>query len=152
MLYTALRLVNQCLWIGSVRGDSRDQRDDDDDRLLRSRPRANLIDRPTSLKDSAYRAIKDQLVSGQLEPDKIYSAQHFAAMLGVSRTPIREAMLQLAGEEGSAGLPGGAPGFKIKRFSEREILRDVFEDPADDRDIRREATSPISSRPRTSGS
>jgi DNA-binding GntR family transcriptional regulator len=86
--------------------------------------RANLIDRPSSLKDSAYRAIKDQLVSGQLEHDKIYSAQHFAALLGVSRTPVREAMLQLAGEGFLVCLE--ARGFKIKPFSEREI-RDVFE-------------------------
>ena len=86
--------------------------------------RANPIDRPSSLKDSAYRTIKDQLVSGQLDHDKIYSAQHFAGMLGVSRTPIREAMLQLAGEGFLVCLE--ARGFKIKQFSEREI-RDVFE-------------------------
>jgi DNA-binding GntR family transcriptional regulator len=86
--------------------------------------RANLIDRPVSLKDAAYRAIKDQLVSGELEHDRIYSAQHFAAMLGVSRTPVREALLQLAGEGFLSLLD--ARGFKIRQFSEREI-RDVFE-------------------------
>jgi DNA-binding GntR family transcriptional regulator len=82
------------------------------------------IDRPSSLKDCAYRAIKDQIVSGRLEHDRIYSAQHFAGMLGVSRTPIREALLQLAGEGFLVCLE--ARGFKIKQFSEREI-RDVFE-------------------------
>jgi DNA-binding GntR family transcriptional regulator len=86
--------------------------------------RANPIDRPASLKDSAYRAIKDQLVSGQLEPDKIYSAQYFAALLGVSRTPVREAMLQLAGEGFLVCLE--ARGFKVKPLTEEEI-RDVFE-------------------------
>src|SRR5947209_6045260 len=70
------------------------------------------IDRPLSLKDSAYRAIKDQLVSGKLEHDKIYSAQHFAGMLGVSRTPAREALLQLASEGFLVCLD--ARGFKIK--------------------------------------
>jgi DNA-binding GntR family transcriptional regulator len=87
-------------------------------------PPANPIDRPGSLKDAAYRAIKDQLVSGVLEHDTIYSAQHFAAMLGISRTPAREALLQLAGEGFLVCLE--ARGFKIKRFSESEI-RDVFE-------------------------
>jgi DNA-binding GntR family transcriptional regulator len=82
------------------------------------------IDRPSSLKDCAYRAIKDQIVSGRLEHNRIYSAQHFAGMLGVSRTPIREALLQLAGEGFLVCLE--ARGFKIKQFSAREI-RDVFE-------------------------
>jgi DNA-binding GntR family transcriptional regulator len=86
--------------------------------------RSTPLDRPASLKDSAYRAIKDQLVSGQLERDKIYSAQHFAGLLGVSRTPVREAMLQLAGEGFLVCLE--ARGFKIKPFTEQEI-RDVFE-------------------------
>jgi DNA-binding GntR family transcriptional regulator len=86
--------------------------------------RANPIDRPASLKDAAYRAIKDQLVSGGLEHDKIYSAQHFAGLLGVSRTPVREALLQLAGEGFLVCLE--ARGFKIKDFSAREIA-DVFE-------------------------
>jgi DNA-binding GntR family transcriptional regulator len=85
---------------------------------------ATPIDRPSSLKDSAYRAIKDQLVTGVLEHETIYSAQHFAAMLGVSRTPVREALLQLAGEGFLVCLE--ARGFKIKQFSPGEI-RDVFE-------------------------
>ena len=92
--------------------------------MHRSRRASPAIDRPSSLKDSAYRTIKDLLVSGQLDHDKIYSAQHFAMMLGVSRTPIREAMLQLAGEGFLVYLE--ARGFKIKQFSERGI-RDVFE-------------------------
>jgi DNA-binding GntR family transcriptional regulator len=86
--------------------------------------RANPIDRPLSLKDSAYRAIKDQLVSGQLDQNRLYSAQHFAAILGVSRTPVREAMLQLAGEGFLVCLE--ARGFKIKLYTADE-MRDVFE-------------------------
>jgi DNA-binding GntR family transcriptional regulator len=86
--------------------------------------RASPIERPGSLKDAAYRAIKDQLVSGVMEHDKIYSAQHFAAMLGVSRTPVREALLQLANEGFLVCLE--VRGFKVRQFSGREI-RDVFE-------------------------
>jgi DNA-binding GntR family transcriptional regulator len=82
------------------------------------------IERPGSLKDAAYREIKSQLVSGKLAHDKIYSAQHFAAMLGVSRTPVREALLQLAGEGFLVCLD--VRGFRVRQFSEREI-RDVFE-------------------------
>lgn len=82
------------------------------------------LERPTNLKDSAYREIKDQLVSGKLEPSRIYSAQHFASLLGVSRTPAREALLQLTSEGFLDCLE--VRGFRIRQFSEREI-RDVFE-------------------------
>jgi DNA-binding GntR family transcriptional regulator len=84
----------------------------------------SLIDRPSSLKDAAYREIKDQLVSGQLEHEQIYSAQHFADQLGISRTPAREALLQLAGEGFLVCL--GVRGFQVRKFSPREI-QDVFE-------------------------
>jgi DNA-binding GntR family transcriptional regulator len=89
-----------------------------------SSAQSSPIDRPGSLKDAAYRTIKDQIVNGRLEHDRIYSAQQYAEMLGVSRTPVREALLQLAGEGFLVFLD--ARGFKIRQFSEREI-RDVFE-------------------------
>jgi|HubBroStandDraft_6_1064221.scaffolds.fasta_scaffold401660_1 DNA-binding GntR family transcriptional regulator len=82
------------------------------------------IDRPGTLKDQAYREIKRQLVSGRLEHDHLYSAQHFAEQLGVSRTPVREALLQLASEGLLVCLD--VRGFKIRELSEKEI-RDVFE-------------------------
>lgn len=82
------------------------------------------IQRPDTLKDLAYRKIKNQLVAGYLQQDKIYSAQHFAEQFGISRTPAREALLQLTSEGFLICL--GVRGFKIKEFSEKEI-RDVFE-------------------------
>jgi DNA-binding GntR family transcriptional regulator len=82
------------------------------------------LQRPPSLKDAAYRQIKDLLLAGKLQPDQLYSAQFFAEMLGVSRTPVREALLQLAAE----GLLNclDVRGFKIKEFTAKEI-RDVTE-------------------------
>ena len=82
------------------------------------------IARPGSLKDAAYRQIKDMLLSCGLEHDRLYSAQHFAEMLGVSRTPVREALLQLTSEDFLVCLD--VRGFKIKEFTDQEI-RDVFE-------------------------
>jgi DNA-binding GntR family transcriptional regulator len=82
------------------------------------------LERPASLKDAAYRQIKGLLLSGQLERDRLYSAQYFADSLGVSRTPVREALLQLASE--GFLVCKDVRGFKIKDFAAKEI-RDVFE-------------------------
>jgi DNA-binding GntR family transcriptional regulator len=82
------------------------------------------IPRPISLRDAAYAEIKEQLISGRLEPGQLYSAQHFATILGVSRTPAREALLQLASEGFLSCID--VRGFRVRQFSEGE-LRDVFE-------------------------
>ncbi len=83
-----------------------------------------LIERRPSLKEVAYRQIKDLLVSGEMSPDKLYSAQHFAALLGVSRTPVREALLQLTNEGFLVCLD--VRGFKVREFTAKEI-HDVME-------------------------
>jgi DNA-binding GntR family transcriptional regulator len=82
------------------------------------------IELPGTLQNLAYERIKYLLINGQLEFDEVYSASQFAEMLGVSRTPIREALLQLTAEGFFISLRGR--GFKIKEFSEKEI-RDFFE-------------------------
>ena len=82
------------------------------------------LEPPGTLQNLAYERIKTLLVNGQLEFDEVYSANQFAEMLGVSRTPIREALLQLTAEGFFISLRGR--GFKIKEFSEKEI-RDFFE-------------------------
>lgn len=82
------------------------------------------ISRPETLQELAYKSLKNHLTSGKLEPDTIYSANQFADLLGVSRTPVREALLQLAAE-GHLVLVEGR-GFKVREYSEKEI-RDFFE-------------------------
>ena len=82
------------------------------------------LDRPRGLKDLAYQQLRGLLVQGRLEPDTVYSAVQFAEMLGVSRTPVREALLQLVSEGFLAVIR--QEGYKLRRFSEKEI-RDLFE-------------------------
>lgn len=82
------------------------------------------IERPETLQDVVYDKIKGLLVSGQFEFEKIYSANNFAETLGVSRTPVREAFLQLTAEGYFVSVQGR--GFKIKEFSEKKV-RDFFE-------------------------
>ncbi|NQT69775.1 MAG: GntR family transcriptional regulator [Desulfobacteraceae bacterium] len=82
------------------------------------------LEQPGTLQNQAYEKIKALLIRGQLEFDKLYSANQFAEILGVSRTPVREALLQLTTEGFFISLRGR--GFKIKEFSEKEI-QDFFE-------------------------
>jgi len=82
------------------------------------------IERPRTLMGLAYEEIKNLLTTGRLEFDTIYSANHFADILRVSRTPVREALLQLTAEGFLVSVQGR--GFKIREFSEKEI-RDFFE-------------------------
>ncbi len=46
----------------------------------------------------AYEALVDMLLSRRLEPDAVVQERRLAAELGVSRTPLREAMHRLEGE------------------------------------------------------
>lgn len=58
------------------------------------------------LRDDVYARLRDAIVDGTLMPGERVRDQDLAAWLGVSRTPVREALLQL----GQAGLVLAAPG------------------------------------------
>ena len=82
------------------------------------------IERPGTLQALAYDKIKGLMIAGELDFDSIYSANQFAEILGVSRTPVREALLQLNAEGLLTSMQGR--GFKIKKFSENRI-KEFFE-------------------------
>jgi DNA-binding GntR family transcriptional regulator len=52
-------------------------------------------DRPSSLRDYAYRELRDAIVSGELGPGERLRDPELEEWLGVSRTPIREAIARL---------------------------------------------------------
>jgi DNA-binding GntR family transcriptional regulator len=86
-----------------------------------------------SLRDQAGKVIRASILAGELEPGEIYSANVLAERLGVSPTPVREAMLDLA----SAGLvePVRNRGFRVLVADERDLdeiseLRLMLEVPA----------------------
>lgn len=58
------------------------------------------------LRDDVYTRLRDLIVDGTLEPGEQLRDQDLAAWLGVSRTPVREALLRLQ----QAGLVVTAPG------------------------------------------
>jgi DNA-binding GntR family transcriptional regulator len=73
----------------------------------------------TSLREQVGNALRAAMVSGTLRPGVIYSAPALAATFGVSATPVREAMLDLAKE----GLVEAVrnKGFRITEVSERDL-------------------------------
>ncbi|MEO6413725.1 MAG: GntR family transcriptional regulator [Pedococcus sp.] len=58
------------------------------------------------LRDDVFRRVRDAIVDGTLAPGEQLRDQELAAWLGVSRTPVREALLRLQ----QAGLVAALPG------------------------------------------
>jgi DNA-binding GntR family transcriptional regulator len=58
------------------------------------------------LRDDVHRRLRDAIVDGTLAPGEQLRDQELAAWLGVSRTPVREALLRLQ----QAGLVSATPG------------------------------------------
>jgi DNA-binding GntR family transcriptional regulator len=86
-----------------------------------------------SLREQAAQVIRAGIIGGELEPGEIYSASVLAARLGVSPTPVREAMLDLA----NAGLVEAVRnrGFRVLTPDDRDLdeigeLRLMLEVPA----------------------
>ena len=52
-----------------------------------------LIKRDKSLKEKAYHVIKEMILTGKLDNKIIHNEKTISDLLGVSRTPVREAML-----------------------------------------------------------
>ncbi|WP_199883784.1 GntR family transcriptional regulator [Anaerosinus massiliensis] len=50
------------------------------------------------MKDQVYQYLKKAIINGELKTGEIYSEQMFATQLNISRTPVREAVLQLRHE------------------------------------------------------
>lgn len=62
------------------------------------KPALQSVGSRTSLRDEAIRTLQAAIVAGELRPHVVYSAPALAAQLGMSATPVREAMLDLAKE------------------------------------------------------
>ncbi|MBB3771822.1 DNA-binding GntR family transcriptional regulator [Angulomicrobium tetraedrale] len=78
----------------------------------------------TNLRDQALAVLKLRLVSGDLAPGQIYSASSLAAELGVSNSPVREAMLTLVNQ----GLMEAVRnrGFRVIPLSDKD-RRNVYD-------------------------
>jgi DNA-binding GntR family transcriptional regulator len=77
-----------------------------------------------SLRDEVTGVLRAAVMAGELEPGVVYSAPSLAEQLGVSATPVREAMLDLS-KEGLVEIVRNK-GFRVTRLSPKE-LDDVTE-------------------------
>lgn len=68
--------------------------------------------------------LREALVTGALEPGEVYSAASLATELGVSTSPVREAMLALVDEGLLEALPNR--GFRVVSFTEQDFT-EIFE-------------------------
>jgi DNA-binding GntR family transcriptional regulator len=84
----------------------------------------------SSLKDRAYAFIREKIVTGAIPPGERISDLEISKEMGVSRTPVREALARLE----TQGLVEQEPGFgpKVRRLSREELvesfeLREILE-------------------------
>ncbi|MEU4894506.1 GntR family transcriptional regulator [Streptomyces sp. NPDC044780] len=82
-------------------------------------PAGRRSPRRHSVRGQILDALRDALAGGELTPGEVYSAPVLAERFGVSPTPVREAMQQLAGEGAVEVVPNR--GFRVSRRSEREL-------------------------------
>lgn len=75
--------------------------------------------RRSSYRERVADALRAALIAGELRPGEVYSAPSLAGRFGVSATPVREAMLDLAKE----GLVDTVPnkGFRVTAVSDRQL-------------------------------
>jgi len=89
---------------------------------VRQRGAPGLVSGP-SLREQARKVIRGLIITGQMQPDQLYSVPRLATELGVSATPVREALLDLARE----GLlePVRNRGFRVVALTSTE-LKDIY--------------------------
>jgi GntR family transcriptional regulator of vanillate catabolism len=71
----------------------------------------------------AQLALRDMILSGQLRPGERISELQAVDITGVSRTPVRLALVRLEDEGLLQAIPSG--GFMVKAFTERDILDSI---------------------------
>ena len=82
------------------------------------------FDKKEGLAQQAYRQLKAMILSHQLKPGMVINEIHLQDALGIGRTPVREAVLQLSKENFLIIHP--RRGIEIARISPKRI-KDIFE-------------------------
>jgi DNA-binding GntR family transcriptional regulator len=79
------------------------------------------IEKPKSLDEQARASIKQAIISGVFEPNSFLSESQLARDLGISKTPIRKALAQLAEEDFLVNVP--FEGYYVAEIS----IQDIYE-------------------------
>jgi DNA-binding GntR family transcriptional regulator len=75
--------------------------------------------KPSSLRDQAAQAIRNGIITGEIQPGELYSVPMLSNQLGVSATPVREAMLDLASE--GLVVPMRNRGFRVVSLTVEDL-------------------------------
>ena len=84
----------------------------------------NKITKPESLAKKVTKALRQSILNNELTPNVIYNEKSIAKDLGISRTPVREALLELSTKRLVKFLP--QKGVVINTFT-LEDIDDAFE-------------------------
>lgn len=74
---------------------------------------------PPSLREHALAIIRDAIATGELDEERIYSAAGLAKQLGISLSPVREAMMALVTEGTVEAVPNR--GFRLVPITEADL-------------------------------
>lgn len=93
-------------------------------KLPKSSVPKTFLKHPIPAREKVYEYLRNGILSGRLNPGEKLAEEHLAKTLGVSRTPVREALHKL----GSEGLiiPRKKRGFIVSRDSKEEV-EELFE-------------------------
>ncbi len=90
-------------------------------------PQTPAVDR-SLLRDDVYRRLRDAIVDGTFAPGEQLRDGELAEWLGVSRTPVREALVRLE-QEGFVTITPRR-GVRVRELTRRDVLEvnEVLED------------------------
>ena len=71
------------------------------------------------LQQQAYDTIKNSILSGEMEPNRLYSETKLSAQIGISRTPVREALQCLIQDGYITVIP--SKGFMIRQLNDKDM-------------------------------
>ena len=87
-------------------------------------PKLRAINQPLPLAKMAYERLRDSILNGQLRPGEIYNEMALAKELGISRTPVREALLELSAQGLVSFLP--RKGVIVRHYTKHDVV-EIFE-------------------------
>lgn len=85
---------------------------------------AKTVHDPRPLAVRVYESVRDQIVSGQIAPNTQLVQEQLAESLGVSRTPVRDALNRLAHEGMVTWIPG--TGYLVNDLTDQDV-KDVYQ-------------------------
>jgi DNA-binding GntR family transcriptional regulator len=87
--------------------------------MTNSLPTLSSVDTPPSMQAIAFQAIKKTIMRKEFLPGNIYSEQVVAKEIGMSKTPVHQALLELENKGFVSLMP--RKGFKVNILSAKNI-------------------------------